>query len=77
MKSVISVQEWSLLIWITLLLTGAGLATKVNAIVIKGFFISSILRLLLFIGTSKTLALLGALNVSIFSEETHHFELKV
>lgn len=53
-----------MLIWVALLLSGVGLATKVTAVGVKAFFVSCVLRVLLSLGTSQTLALLGALNVS-------------
>lgn len=61
------VQDWSLVAWIALIVTGVALATtRASRLVIKSFFVSAFFKLVILFGTHKMLMLLGACMVSIW-----------
>jgi len=66
MYFVFTVQEWSLVSWVTLLLSATGLfVSKMSPFLIKSLFVSLVVKLLILIGTHQTLILLGTMMVCL------------
>lgn len=60
----ITVQDYSLIVWIGLTISAIVIAAKITPLTTKLFFVMAVLKLLMLIGTQQTIILLGFLMVS-------------